>query len=264
MALDSTPEHLSRRLIALERGSNFRDLGGYTGTSGRKVKWGLIFRSGSLAHLSATDQATLAARGIRTVCDLRTSTERLREPSAGLGARTLSWDYELDHGAVIGAVSALEPRAESVRAAIMEFYRTAPEDFGDRFRELFQALCDAEVPLVIHCTAGKDRTGVAAALVLAALGVTRSELVEDYALSERCIDYDRTLGGSAASGGSWMFLNHLAPEVRAPLFASEPGYIEAMLDGVTECYGSLEQYLRMRLHVDAADLGRLRRLYLEP
>jgi protein-tyrosine phosphatase len=261
MALDSAPENPPRRLIALERASNFRDLGGYTGASGRKVKWGLIYRSGTLAHLSATDQANLAARGIRTVCDLRTTTERLHEPSAALPARTLSWDYELDHGAVIGAVSVLEPRAAAVRAAIMEFYRTAPEDFGDRFRELFRALCEAEAPLVVHCTAGKDRTGVAAALVLGALGVDRSELIEDYTLSQSHIDYDRALG---AAGGSWRFLNGLAPEVRAPLFASEAAYIEAMLDGLTQRYGSLEQYLRMRLHVDAADLGRLRRLYLDP
>jgi protein-tyrosine phosphatase len=261
MPPEGTPKIPPRRLIALEGASNFRDLGGYTGVSGRKVKWGLIFRSGTLAHLSARDQATLAARGIRTVCDLRTTTERLREPSVALAARTLRWDYELDHGAVIGAVSVLKPQAAAVRSAIMEFYRTAPEDFGDRFRELFRALCEAKAPLTIHCTAGKDRTGVAAALVLGALGVTRSEVIEDYALSERCIDYDRTLGGAT---GSWMFLNHLAPEVRAPLFASEAAYIEAMLDGVTERYGSLEQYLRMRLHVDAADLARLRRLYLDP
>jgi protein-tyrosine phosphatase len=261
MPPESTLENPARRLIALERASNFRDLGGYAGHSGRKVKWGLIFRSGTLAHLSAADQANLVARGIRTVCDLRTTTERLHEPSAALSAHTLSWDYELDHGAVLGAVSVLEPRAEVVRAAIVEFYRTAPEDFAERFRELFGALCEAEVPLVIHCTAGKDRTGVAAALVLGALGVARSELVRDYALSERCIDYQRTLG---AGGGSWVFLNHLAPEVRAPLFASEPAFIEAMLDGLTARYGSLEHYLRMRLHVDAADLGRLRRLYLDP
>jgi protein-tyrosine phosphatase len=251
----------AQRLIALEGASNFRDLGGYAGAAGQRVKWGLIFRSGTLARLTPTDQANLTARGIRTVCDLRTTSERLSEPSAPLAARTLSWDYELDHGAVIGAVSVLEPRAEAVRAAVMEFYRTAPEDFGERFRELFRALCDSEVPLVIHCTAGKDRTGVATALVLGALGVSRSELVADYVWSERCIDYQRTLGGPG--GGSWAFLNTLPPAVRTPLFASEPAYIEAMLDGLTERYGSLEQYLRMRLHVDTSDLGRLRRLYLD-
>jgi protein-tyrosine phosphatase len=249
------------RLIALEGASNFRDLGGYAGAAGRHVKRGLIFRSGTLAHLTAADQANLSARGIRTICDLRTTSERLREPSAALPARTLRWDYELDHGAVIGAVSVLEPRAQAVRAAVMEFYRTAPEDFAERFRELFQALCGAETPLVIHCTAGKDRTGVAAALVLGALGVARSELIADYVLSERCIDYERTLGGPG--GGSWAFLDRLAPDLRAPLFASEPAYIEAMLDGLAERYGSLEQYLRMRLHVDAANLERLRRLYLD-
>jgi protein-tyrosine phosphatase len=262
MPLNSTPQPSRPRLIALERASNFRDLGGYAGTSGRLVKSGLIFRSGTLAHLTAADQARLTALGIRTVCDLRTSTERLREPSAPLSARTLSWDYELDHGAIMGAVSVFEPRVEAVRAAVLEFYRTAPEDFGDRFRDLFRALCDAEAPLTIHCTAGKDRTGVAAALVLGALGVARSDLVADYVLSERCIDYERTLGGAA--GSSWTFLSNLGAEVRGPLFASEPAYIEAMLDGVAQRYGSLEQYLRMRLHVDAADLGRLRRLYLEP
>lgn len=248
------------RVILLEGSRNFRDLGGYVAADGRRVRYGRLFRSGTLASLTPAGQHGLAALGIRTVCDLRTTRERLSEPSVALPAtvRTLSWDYELDHGAVMGAVLAGVPTPEGVRAAVMEFYRTAPEDFAGRFAQIFRALGRAEAPLLLHCTAGKDRTGVAAALLLTALGVGRREVLADYALSDQVTDFERIV----SEGESWRFLRTLPPQVRAPLFASEPGYIEAMLDQVCGRHGSVERYLRQRLELDDDSLAQIRQLYL--
>ena len=248
------------RLIALEGSRNFRDLGGYAAACGRRVRHGRLFRSGTLAYLTPAGQRGLAELGIRTVCDLRTTRERITEPSVVLPAttRTLSWDYELDQGGIIGAIMVATPRPEGVRAAITEFYRTAPEDFAARFAQIFHLLRATPAPVVLHCTAGKDRTGVAAALLLAALGVAREDVIADYALSDRVTDFE----GLVSQGDSWRFLRDLPPAVRAPLFASEPGFIVAMLERVEERHGSVEQYLRARLNFDDNALAQLRQLYL--
>ena len=247
------------RLPALEGSRNFRDLGGYAGTGGRKVRYRQLFRSGTLAYLTADGQRSLAALGVRTICDLRTTQERLNEPSATLpgSIRTVAWDYELDRGAVIGAVTQADPRPEGVRAAIMEFYRTAPEDFAGRFAHIFRLLLEGGAPLALHCTAGKDRTGVAAALLLSALGVERAQVVHDYALSSEA-DFARIVG----EGASWRFLEQLPAPVRAPLFAAEPAYIEASFAAIDHQHGSLARYLRERLEIGDDGLAQLRHLYL--
>ena len=248
------------RLLRLEGSRNFRDLGGYPATDGRRVGHGRLFRSGTLAYLTPAGRDGLAELGIRTICDLRTTRERHGEPSVALPSmvRTLSWDYELDHGAVMGAVLVAAPTPTGVREAISEFYRTAPEDFAGRFAEIFHQLLIGQAPLILHCTAGKDRTGVAAALLLAALGVRRADVLADYALSDQLTDFESIV----RDGDSWRFLRELPPAVRAPLFASDPAYLEAMFERVHAGYGSLEQYLRVRLDFDDNALARLRQQYL--
>jgi protein-tyrosine phosphatase len=247
------------RLLALEGSRNFRDLGGYATAGGRRVRYGQLFRSGTLAYLTPEGQRSLAELGVRTICDLRTTQERLNEPSAALPrtVRTVAWDYELDRGAVIGAITQADPDPQGVRTAIMEFYRTAPEDFAGRFAHIFRLLLDGGAPLALHCTAGKDRTGVAAALLLSALGVDRAQVVRDYALSSEA-DFARIVG----EGASWRFLEQLPAAVRAPLFAAEPAYIEASFAALERRHGSLERYLRERLEVGDDALAQLRHLYL--
>jgi protein-tyrosine phosphatase len=260
-----SPENPTR-LLPLAGGRNFRDLGGYATQDGRRVRWRRLFRSGTLGLLTAADHKLLTALGIRTVCDLRTTSERNCEPSAWIPAdgRVLSWDYELDGGAVMGAFRVGTPGPERVRAAVSEFYRQAPEDFADRFGAILRLMSAEACPLVIHCTAGKDRTGVTAALLLRALGVARQTVVEDYVLSDQLIDLETlSLGGNFGRSGSWSFLSALPPETRAPLIASEPAYIEAMLDVLARQYGSVDGYLTSRLGLSTADLKRMRDAYLD-
>jgi len=261
------PEQTShQRLVPLVGGRNFRDLGGYESTDGRKVRWQCLFRSGTLAGLTAADQQLLARLGVRTVCDLRTTSERNSEPSSWKpdAGQVMTWDYELDAGAVMGAFRVGIPTPERVRAAITEFYLTAPEDFADRLTAIFELLAAGETPLVMHCTAGKDRTGVATAVVLRALGVSQQTVVDDYALSDTLVDFHTLVGGeSFQRSGSWAFLSALPPDIRAPLVASEPTYLEAMLGSVDRHYGSFEAYLASRLGVTEAAIAHIRNLYLD-
>ena len=253
------------RLLPLQGGHNFRDLGGYATRDGRQVRWRQLFRSGTLAHLTPADHGCLAALNIRTVCDLRTTAERNSEPSSWTpsAGRTMTWDYELDGGAVMGVFRVGTPTPERVRAAITEFYLTAPEDFADRLSAVFRVLGAQEAPLVMHCTAGKDRPGVAAAIVLRALGVSTQAVIEDYVLSASLLDLQQLYGGrNFQRRGSWEFLSTLPPEIRAPLIAAEPEYIEAMLGALDQRYGSVDGYLASRLGVTDAALGHIRELYL--
>jgi protein-tyrosine phosphatase len=257
---------LATRQVALEGGGNFRDLGGYRTEDGRRVRWGRLFRSGTLAYLTGSDWKLLTSLDIRNICDLRTTAERDAEPTSWKpqAVRTMTWDYELDGGAVMGAFRVGTPTPERVRAAILEFYLTAPEDFADRLCAIFDLLGADEVPLILHCTAGKDRTGVAAAIVLRALGVPPHTVIEDYALSDGSVDV-RTLTGSAVSGRNdpWRFLATLSPELRAPLMAADPAYLKAMLDDLDRRYGSLHGYLASRIGITQAALERIRDRHLE-
>jgi protein-tyrosine phosphatase len=116
----------------------------------------------------------------------------------------------------------------------------------------------------MHCTAGKDRTGVAAAIVLRALGVSTQAVIEDYVLSASLQDLQQLYGGrNFQRHGSWEFLSTLPPEIRAPLIAAEPEYIEAMLGTLDQRYGSVDGYLASRLGVTDAALGHIRELYLD-
>jgi protein-tyrosine phosphatase len=260
---DATPA----RLLPLQGGHNFRDLGGYATADGRRVRWRHLFRSGTLAHLTQSDRDALAALGVRAICDLRASSEREAEPSAWAPAdgRVLSWDYAADSGAVMDAFRAGVPSAERVRAAVAQFYLDAPEDFAERFAALFHLMSTERVPLVIHCSAGKDRTGVTAAIVLRALGVPAATVIEDYVLTDRMIDLESLYGsGRFGGGGTWGFVSRLPTELRAPLIASEPAYIEGMLQRLDERYGSVENYLARRLGLAHGALRPLREAYLDP
>jgi protein-tyrosine phosphatase len=255
-----------QRLLPLVGGRNFRDLGGYETADGRKVRWQRLFRSGTLARLTAADQQFLGRLEVRTVCDLRTTSERASEPSSWMPdrGRVVTWNYELDDRAVMGAFRLGTPTPEGVRAAITEFYVTAPEDFAERLTTVFELLAADEAPLIMHCTAGKDRTGVATAVVLRALGVLPQTVVDDYALSDTLIDFHGLFGGeSFQPSGSWAFLSTLPPDIRAPLMASEPAYLEAMLDTLDRQYGSFEGYLASRLGVTEAAIAHIRNLYLD-
>lgn len=263
---DVSEQTAHKRVLPLVGGRNFRDLGGYQTADGRKVRWRCLFRSGTMARLTTADQEFLARLGVRTVCDLRTTSERNSEPSSWKpdSARVVSWDYELDGGAVMGAFRVGTPTPERVRSAITEFYLTAPEDFADRLTTVFELLAAGEAPLVLHCTAGKDRTGVASAVVLRALGVPPQTAIDDYALSDTLLDFDALFGAeNVQRGGSWAFLVALSPDIRAPLMASEPAYIEAMLAMLDRQYGSFEGYLASRLGVTRTAIAHIRNLYLD-
>jgi protein-tyrosine phosphatase len=241
------------RHVELEGASNFRDLGGYPARDGRTVRWRQIFRSNHLGHLTEADVAIIRRLGIRSAFDFRGCQERAAaicavaeitvhslpiEPSvvAALRAR-------LAHGR-LGADDALEIMRDS--------YRSYVRHNTHSFRTLFAHLLQDHAPLVIHCTAGKDRTGFACALLLHALGVPDDVINEDYLLTNRFYRRDPAAGSD------------LPEEVRAAIGSVHASFLAAAFDAVRADFGDLDGYLRDGLGIDGPERAALQARYLEP
>lgn len=268
-------QRVAVRVLPLEGGRNFRDLGGYPAAGGRRVKWGRVFRSGMMADLTDADYGYLSALGIRVVCDFRSREERAAEPTrwrARPGAEYRAWDYSDDDdpgGFGLGnLLSRSGVTAEEVAAQMRDSYPEIAESHKEKYREVLHRLAAGEQPLAFNCSAGKDRAGTAAALILSALGVPRELVVQDYALSERVVDYEAArLNREAdnADADDDLFAN-LTPERAAlyrPLLRSDPEYIRSTFAYMDERYGGVMGYIRSELEIDDDELAGMRAALLE-
>ncbi|MDF0486519.1 tyrosine-protein phosphatase [Sphingomonas sp. H39-1-10] len=249
------------RLLPLQGGRNFRDLGGYRTADGRSVKWGVLFRSGSMHGLTEADYRSLEARGIRVVCDFRDRRERAAEPvtwPAAGAPRVLSDDYDLDMR-FLPAGSPKSWTPEQVRAAMTKAYPAMLGQFNGQYRRMFAELLAGHAPLAFNCSAGKDRTGIAAALLLTALGVPRKDVIADYLLTNRYLDASALTKGTPNPANP---LAGLPPETAKPLMAADAAYIEAALAVVDGHKDGAKGYFRDELGLSAADLVKLRNAYL--
>lgn len=255
----STPVAASahNRVLPLQGGRNFRDLGGYRTADGRTVKWGLLYRSGQMHDLTPADYVTLQKLGIRTVCDFRDTRERTTEPTlwpAGHSPKVLSDDYALDMSAMKIPGDPASWTHEQVVAAMTATYPKLLDQFNGQYRRMFAELLAGDVPLAFHCTAGKDRTGVAAALLLTALGVPRATIVDDYLLSN-----EHMAPMPAHPTGFWA---QLSPQAARTFAGVDRHYIDAVFAVTDRHPGGTMGYLKDELGLDAAKIARLRAMYL--
>jgi protein-tyrosine phosphatase len=256
------------RIIPLTGGRNFRDLGGYATSDGRRVRWRRLFRSGVMSYLTDEDHAHLRPLGIRTICDLRTLRERQREPIRWHAdpVDIMSWDYdnrEVSLRAYLAGAALSPPVARGIMRTL---YRRMPTVFRDQYTALFEKLAADDAPLVFNCSAGKDRTGMAAALVLSSLGVPRAEIMADYVLTDSAVDLERELfSGRCREVGldDHSYLESVDPAARAPLLRALPEYLDAGLAQIETDHGSIENFVRGALGIQEEKLQRLRARLLE-
>lgn len=252
-----------QRVLPLEGGRNFRDLGGYRTSDGHSVRWGVLFRSGSMVGLTPHDYAYLGRLGIRVVCDFRDTRERKAEPTAwpAPGApEMLSDDYSLDYAGLLPAGPMSTWTGAAARERLAASYPRMLQQFNSQYRRMFAELLAGKAPLAFHCSAGKDRTGIAAALLLTALGVPRETVIADYLLTNQTLDPASLLAGKATATSPWA---QLPVDVRAALFGADRSYIEAALAVVDAHPGGADGYLNDELGVGPAERARLRKLYLD-
>lgn len=259
----STPPPLdARRVISLEGGRNFRDLGGYRTLDGRRVKWGKLYRSGSMARLTPADYERLSKLAIKTICDLRTLQERTAEPNRWCEVANIGYwarDHSDSFGELRKVIVSGVSTAERARAAMIEGYRRLPFEQAPAHQALFSRLAAGEVPLAFNCAAGKDRAGTAAALILSALGVPRETVVDDYVLTNRVVDLEAIFMDRRRR-------NELTDQSRGVVTAilkADPSYLHAALDAVEEKHGSIAAYLRDALGITEEALFTMRQSLLE-
>ncbi|MEL6686521.1 MAG: tyrosine-protein phosphatase [Pseudomonadota bacterium] len=258
------------RLLPLEGGRNFRDMGGYETTDGRTVKWGKVFRSGRMSELTAADYRYLSDLGIKTLCDFRASDEREQEPTnwqAG-AADYITFPDPDGSGSEEFGRALMDPNAtpESVATFMADHYPKILRDQTPAYTEMFDQMAKGNVPLSFNCSAGKDRAGTAAALVLTALGVPRDTVIADYALSETYVDYmaEFTQEPEEAAGEDpYAFLRQIPREVLAPLMRSDPRYIQTTFDYLDDNYGSPMNFIQTELEVTDAELKTIRAALLK-
>jgi len=252
----------SNRIPALAGALNFRDLGGYAAADGRTVRWNTVFRSGTTHALTPDDISALARLGIRYAFDLRSNKERHEHPSRLTDITDLKYHYR-DHADVPGDIRRMlhgpDASAEASHRLMIAVYRELPRDFKDAFRSLFNHLADGELPLVFNCAAGKDRTGVAAALLLSALGVPRATVVEDYLLTDQF--FKRSCDMILRDKQAPLFAN-VDRVVWEPLMRVHADYLDAMFSELEETHGSVHGYFNT-IGVDASVIERMRDQLLE-
>ena len=241
------------RSLHLTGASKFRDLGGYRAADGRVVRWRRLFRSDHLAALTAGDTQVLEALGVTRAVDFRGGSERAAAAYQLPGV--VQYPLPIEPTVVQGMQSILAAGELLTAQRTVELmcltYRNFVRHNAPRFADLFAQLLRSDEPLVFHCTAGKDRTGYAAALILLALGVPRSAVMHDYLLTNDCYRMP------AASDP------RIAPEVLNVLWRVQSEFLDAALQTVDEDFGGLDAYLAKQLGVGVAAREQLRRLYLQ-
>lgn len=244
------------RRLPLQGVVNFRDLGGYPTADGRAVRWGQVYRSDALCDLTDSDLVVLTDLGLRTVCDLRSEAERAHMPNRpllGLEPAVHQIGFmpyrgvELLDDAKAGRVAVVE-----IEERVREIYRRFVVDQNANYAQLLAVLEAATPPFLIHCTSGRDRTGFASAVILMALGATRTTIIVDYLMSNQ---YRRDLTDHI--GGP------VDVEVMTTLTNADPQYLAAAFAAIDDHWGSDTAYLRQGLGLSSDRQSQLQERLLE-
>lgn len=221
------------RHIPLLGASNMRDLGGVPLSEGHPIRRGLVFRSASLSGLTAADHGQLRALNLTTIVDLRSRSEQRDQPSRLPAGLTVIAPGDGGIGAQPGITRNRRPHTEDEAITMMrQGYESYPDRMATAIAALFEAIAQApKAPVLFHCTAGKDRTGFVAAVLLKALGADDADIMADYLATNEL--WDR-------KSARMSFLPKPAQEA---IFQARAEYLHAALDTVTNRFGSVEDYL---------------------
>ncbi|MCX4978229.1 tyrosine-protein phosphatase [Streptomyces sp. NBC_00620] len=249
---------------------NFRDVGGLPTVDGRRVRYGVLFRSGHLAHATDEDAAFLASLGLHTVFDFRNASDQklegpdvelpgvrnvnlpLTDPADGAEFWKMVRDGDLDQlRALLADGKGANRMINSYRAIVKQ--RTAEHS------QVLHSLAEDSVPALMHCAAGKDRAGLSIAITLLAVGVERDAIVADY-LESNAAHRRYKVHRSSASASAY------SPEVMellSPLFDARAEYLTAAFETIEEAWGGVDAYLEQALRITPELRDRLRERLLD-
>jgi protein-tyrosine phosphatase len=250
------------RILAVPGAVNLRDFGGYETTDGARVRSGLLYRSGMLATLTPAGQAALRDLRIGVICDLRRDDERELEPTPFPAHDPMQVHVSIDPDSAVKLREALQSARLSLSERVdymTEINRELARMHVADYRRVFDALWAAgNGAFLIHCAAGKDRTGFGVAAIQFALGVPRETIIADYLLTNEAMDFEKfILPRLRANYGD------VDVEEAKALSGVRLEYIHAALDEVDAQFGSFDAYLERALGIDSARRAALRDRYLE-
>lgn len=261
---------VAERLLPLEHGSNFRDIGGYPAAGEKHVRWGMIYRSGATPLLSAADLQVVRGLGLTSLVDLRSSEERQLAPTRIEGVPYHAVGYSMNE--IFAAMRPAQGASDEPFKNGSALYRRMPEMLAPQMRVLFGELLAKKGPIAFNCSAGQDRTGLATALILSALGVPREVIVADFHLSTqyRRPEFEMVKFDPAAfpeNAAAKVFARYSSDQGMTkpkPLKEADgTAFINAALDEIDRTYGSVESYLARVANVSKADVEALRAHYTE-
>lgn len=259
-----------KRVLPVTNGVNFRDLGGYTTPDGRQVKWRKLFRSGHLSRLTLTDQQLLLKSGVSIDIDLRSTAELAQFPDRlpnGIRFKHLPV-FDDDETESTGTANQLQHQysqdAQSGYRQMLYVYRrlASKEQPQQAYRKFFQYLLTygEQEGILFHCSAGKDRTGLAAVLLLSVLGVEPDQILADYLLTNKLSKgrvRTRTEEAKAAN------MNENFVQSIQDLSVVKANYLYEALSQIATTYGGIQSYLRDVIGLTVKSQLRLQEIYLE-
>ncbi len=263
-AVDHQRVKVAERLVPLAKGSNFRDIGGYVGAGGKHVRWGAIYRSAGQPLLTPEDLAQVSTLGVTQLVDLRSSEERVIAPTRIAGVPYTAVGYSI--------ADLLTQSDRSTVTNGTEIYRKFPRLLAPQLRVIFAHLLGAKGVLVYNCSAGQDRTGFITAVILTALGVQRSAIIEDYHLSThyRRPEFEMPPLDAAAHPNEPVVQLFARLQQRPNWKTPEPlksadgrPFLDGAFDEIDANWGSVNGYLTKVIGISKQDIARLRALYLE-
>jgi protein-tyrosine phosphatase len=256
---------VAERLLPLERGSNFRDIGGYPAAGGKHVRWGLIYRSGASALLTDADVRQVQGLKLSQMVDLRSSEERVLAPTRIDGVPYMAVGYSM--GAMIKPTGG---NAEIKNGGTI--YRNFPTFLAPQLRIIFGDLLANKGPIAYNCSAGQDRTGFATAMILSALGTPRDVILQDYHLSTQ---YRRpanempkiNLAAHPDDPAAALFAKYQSDprgNIAQPLKEADgTPFLASAFEEIDKRWGSVDGYLEKEIGLNKIDIANLHRIYLQ-
>lgn len=252
------------RKIALPGALNFRDFGGYETLSGERVCTGRLFRSGRLSDIAQDSHADFCALNIRVICDLRTLQERSDHPTPFLGSDVENVHIPMEPGNASMLAKVLFERSTSStdrRRIITQFTRDLVQHHASDYTRMFAALrANHEGGFLVHCSAGRDRTGIGVAMILLALGVSQEQVMQDYLLTNEILDFERFILPQLAKMYGEVNVDNDVARSLATLHAD---YLKGAIDEMVRSHGSVDGYLANAIGLRRSDRARMQALFLE-
>ena len=256
------------RHLPVQGAPNFRDLGGYRTSDGRTVKWGMLYRSDALDKLTVEDQRYLDRLGLARIVDFRSTGEVKDAPDKlppDLAQRLVKLPIEavgVNVRELLQRINSGHVEGLNVNDLLLTGNAALARDHTAVYSTWLHGLAEPDgAPAVFHCTGGKDRTGLASAIVLLALGVPKDVVMQDYVASNAYLsDKNRAIEWRVRIFSFF----RTDPTFLRPLLNVEPRYLNAAFDAMEKDYGSIDNYLRQALGADDAFRAALRQRFLDP